>query len=104
MNFDTGNVTRMGGMFDGCSSLTDADLSNFSIGEYCSLEDMFIGCASLQSLRTPLSVLQKVALPGAYSAEGEVYLFLPKDKAASVGEILREGQQSRCQRRDCCFL
>lgn len=46
----TDSVTTMGGMFSGCSSLTNIDLSNFNTDKVTSMFAMFSGCSSLMSL------------------------------------------------------
>ena len=48
--FDTSDVTRMRGMFNGCSSLTDLDLSGFDTSSVTDMRKMFKNCASLTSL------------------------------------------------------
>ncbi|MCR5455687.1 MAG: DUF285 domain-containing protein [Bacteroidales bacterium] len=47
---NTENVTDMGGMFSGCSSLTSLDLSSFNTGNVTNTNNMFIGCSSLTNL------------------------------------------------------
>ena len=49
-NFDTSNVTNMGGMFTGCSSLTSVDLSSFDTSNVTEFSSMFYNCSSLTSL------------------------------------------------------
>ena len=49
-NFNTANVTYMGSMFIGCSSLTSLDLSSFNTTNVTSMYDMFYRCQSLTSL------------------------------------------------------
>ena len=51
--FDTFDVTRMRGMFNGCSSLTDLDLSGFDTSSVTDMRMMFQNCASLTSLDLP---------------------------------------------------
>ena len=46
----TDSVTTMEGMFSGCSSLTNIDLSNFNTDKVTSMFAMFSGCSSLMSL------------------------------------------------------
>ena len=46
----TDNVTDMGGMFYGCSSLTSLDLSGFNTENVTDMGLMFVGCSSLTSL------------------------------------------------------
>ena len=46
----TDNVTDMGGMFYGCSSLTSLDLSGFNTENVTNMSTMFYGCESLTSL------------------------------------------------------
>ena len=48
--FDTSDVTRMRGMFNGCSSLTDLDLSGFDTSSVTDMRMMFQNCANLTSL------------------------------------------------------
>lgn len=40
----------MGNMFDGCSSLTDLDLTNFDTSKVTSLSNMFQNCTNLKTL------------------------------------------------------
>ena len=47
---DTSNVTSMISMFNGCSSLTNLDLSNFDTNQVTNMQGMFAGCSSLTSL------------------------------------------------------
>jgi len=47
---DTSQVTNMLRMFDGCSSLTSLDLSNFDTSKVTNMTQMFYGCSSLTSL------------------------------------------------------
>ena len=49
-NFNTSNVTDMGGMFAECSSLTSLDLSSFNTLNVTDMESMFYLCSSLTSL------------------------------------------------------
>ena len=51
--FDTSDVTRMRGMFNGCSSLTDLDLSGFDTSSVTDMRMMFQNCSSLTSLDLP---------------------------------------------------
>ena len=48
--FVTSNVTDMFGMFTGCGSLTDLDLSGFDTSNVTNMYAMFRGCSSLTSL------------------------------------------------------
>ena len=48
--FNTGNVTIMLGMFDGCNYLTSLDLSHFNTENVTNMISMFCGCYSLSSL------------------------------------------------------
>ena len=47
---DTGNVTDMGSMFYGCSSLTSLDVSGFDTSTVTNMSSMFCDCSSLTSL------------------------------------------------------
>ena len=47
---DTSNVTDMSGMFNGCRSLTQLDLSNFNTSNVTDMTSMFYGCSSLTQL------------------------------------------------------
>ena len=47
-NFNTQNVTNMWSMFDGCSSLTNINLSNFNTNKVTDMRSMFFGCSSLK--------------------------------------------------------
>ena len=49
-NFSTSNVTDMHGMFQGCSNLTNLDLSNFNTSNVTDMHEMFRGCNKLTSL------------------------------------------------------
>ena len=49
-NFNTSNVSSMSGMFAGCSSLEELDLSGFDTSNVSSMENMFNGCESLTML------------------------------------------------------
>ena len=49
-NFDTQNVTNMGGMFMFCSGLTSLDLSNFDTKNVTGMTFMFYECSGLTSL------------------------------------------------------
>ena len=49
-NFDTSNVTSMGNMFNGCSSLTSLDLSTFNTSKVTNMGGMFRNCSSLTLL------------------------------------------------------
>ena len=44
-NFNTNNVTDMGGMFCRCFSLKELNLSNFNTNNVTNMSDMFFGCA-----------------------------------------------------------
>ncbi len=47
---ETGHVTDMGGMFEGCSALTGLDLSGVDTSNVTTMFDMFRGCVSLTAL------------------------------------------------------
>ena len=47
---NTSNVTDMSSMFNGCSSLTSLDVSNFNTSNVTSMYYMFYGCNGLTSL------------------------------------------------------
>ncbi len=49
-NLDTSNVTKMGCMFCGCSSLTSLDLSNFDTSNVTDMTEMFDDCTNLVSI------------------------------------------------------
>ncbi|MDR3190987.1 MAG: BspA family leucine-rich repeat surface protein [Lactobacillaceae bacterium] len=49
-NFDTSNVTNMRGMFSGCTSLTQLDLSGFETSKVITMNGMFNNCTSLTQL------------------------------------------------------
>ena len=44
------NINNMRGMFLGCSSLTNIDLSNFNINNVINMEWMFSGCSSVTNI------------------------------------------------------
>ena len=48
--FDTSRVTDMSGMFDGCVSLNDLDISSFDTAAVTSTINMFYGCSGLARL------------------------------------------------------
>ena len=47
---NTSEVTNMGSMFNGCSSLTSLDLSGFNTDKVTDMNSMFEGCSSLGNL------------------------------------------------------
>ena len=47
---NTSNVTNMGYMFSGCSSLTSLDLSNFDTSNVTNMSTMLLSCSGLTSL------------------------------------------------------
>jgi surface protein len=47
---NTSQVTNMGGMFSGSTSLTSLDLSGFDTGSVAEMGSMFAGCESLSTL------------------------------------------------------
>ena len=47
-NFNTSKVTYMNNMFNGCSSLTSLNLSNFDTSSVINIHDMFNGCVNLE--------------------------------------------------------
>ena len=49
-NLNTNNVTNMNGMFYGCSSLTNINLSNFNTNNVTNMGCMFYGCSSLTNI------------------------------------------------------
>ena len=49
-NFNTSAVTNMQGMFFDCSRLTELNVSNFNIFAVTNMEGMFYGCSGLTSL------------------------------------------------------
>ena len=49
-NFSTSAVTDMGSMFEGCSSLTSLNLSNFNTSAVTDMSRMFYGCSRLTEL------------------------------------------------------
>ena len=49
-NFDTQNVTNMGGMFNGCINLTSLDLSNFDTQNVTDMRYMFAACRTLATI------------------------------------------------------
>ena len=50
--FDTSNVIDMGMMFNDCAVLTSLDLSNFDTSNVRNMADMFFGCAALETIYT----------------------------------------------------
>ena len=49
-NFDTSEVTSMWSMFSGCSNLTTLNLSNFDTSKVTTMNDMFYECSNLTDL------------------------------------------------------
>ena len=49
-NFNTQNINDMSGMFRGCSSLTNINLSNFNIQNVKDMSGMFRGCSSIKNM------------------------------------------------------
>ena len=49
-HFNTSNVTTMVSMFNGCSSLTSLDVSQFNTSHVTTMASMFANCSSLTSL------------------------------------------------------
>ena len=49
-SFDTSNVTSFDFMFDGCSSLTELDVSGFDTSSAVSMYQMFASCSNLNEL------------------------------------------------------
>ena len=49
-NFDTQNVTNMSGMFSDCSALTTLDISNFNTQNVTDMRSMFSNCPALTTL------------------------------------------------------
>ena len=49
-HLNTSQVTDMGGMFDGCKSLTALDLSNFDTSQVTDMGSMFSDCKSLTTI------------------------------------------------------
>ena len=49
-NFNTNNVTDMSFMFNGCSSLTNINLSNFNTNNVTNMHGMFYECSSLTNI------------------------------------------------------
>ena len=49
-NFNTANVTNMSNMFNGCSSLLALDLSSFNTAKVTNMESMFSGCIELKTI------------------------------------------------------
>ena len=54
-HFDTSKVTLMGawesGMFWGCSSLEELDLTSFDTSQVTSMREMFAGCTHLKVIK-----------------------------------------------------
>ena len=49
-NFYSNNITNINGMFSGCSSLNDINLSNFNTNKVTNMNSMFRGCSSLSNI------------------------------------------------------
>jgi surface protein len=49
-SFDVGNVLDFGGMFVGCTGLTELDLSNFDTHSATRMVSMFAGCENLTKI------------------------------------------------------
>ena len=50
-NFNTNNVTDMGGMFGGCSSLKELNLNNFNTNNVTNMRHMFSKCTDELKLK-----------------------------------------------------
>ena len=50
-NWDTSQVTGMGGMFMGCMGLTSLDLSNWDTSQVTNMNVMFEDCKSLRAIK-----------------------------------------------------
>lgn len=49
-NLETGLVTNMSSMFNGCKGLTELDVSSFDTSNVTNMESMFAGCSNLVSI------------------------------------------------------
>ena len=58
--FTTAKVTNMGYMFNGCKALTTLDLSSFTTGEVMDMSNMFQGCSALTTLNLNSFKTEKV--------------------------------------------
>ncbi len=54
-SFDTQNVTEMSFMFNGCSGLTSLDLTDFNTQKVTSMSGMFYSCSSLNTVDVGIS-------------------------------------------------
>ena len=63
-NFDTSNVSEMSGMFMGCSGLTSLDLGSLDTSNVSEMSGMFMGCSALESLDLSSFDTPKVANMG----------------------------------------
>ena len=75
--WDTSNITDMGSMFEGLSSLTEVDLSSFDMSHVTNLSNIFKGMTSLERFNTPKALIASsytYYLPGVAVYEDDCYL------------------------------
>ena len=68
--FDTSDVTRMRGMFNGCSSLTDLDLSGFDTSNVTNIHMKILNYANINNINLQILILAKKHRPAANNARG----------------------------------
>ncbi|MCM1111867.1 MAG: BspA family leucine-rich repeat surface protein [Muribaculum sp.] len=80
-----GNIDSTVGWFEGCSNITEIDLSGFDTGTVTDMRRMFDGCTGITMLKTFPNLRQKVALPvEMQGVDRTVYEFFPIRLAESI--------------------
>ena len=80
-------------MFYGCGNLTEVDLSMFDFSGCWYTYEMFEGCSSLETIKTPVNVVNSINLPGTYmDDEGNFYTEIPSGLTESI--TLTKAEQS----------
>ena len=78
---ETASVKKMSGMFSGCKSLEELDISGFNMENANSISGFLDGCKGIKVLKTPLANDKSIALPIVmYDEDGNKYSKLPTDK------------------------
>lgn len=76
--FKTENVTNMGGMFGGCSSLTSLDLSSFKTSKMRNIGGMFQGCTNLTTIYASEGWITPITPTPALTAERRLLGIVPQ--------------------------
>ncbi len=88
-NFDTSNITDMGGMFSRCRNLVELDLSKFNTSKVIGMHGMFSRCNSLVNLNLKSFDTSNVKSMGAmfYECSSLVTLDLSNFNTANVNSM-----------------